>query len=111
MPDKKKNEIRERNRRYQAEWYRRNRQTQILRSNETKKHKREWLCSLKEGKSCLMCSESHPATLDFHHRNPKEKDFGLGEAMNMSKAKVLAEMAKCDVLCANCHRKLHWEES
>lgn len=44
--------------------------------------------------------------MDFDHRDPATKSFNLmtGRAMLMSTAKVLAEVAKCDVVCANCHR-------
>ena len=63
-------------------------------------------------KSCSKCPESHIACLDFHHRNPKEKDFAVSRAIDRkcSKEKILKEIAKCDILCSNCHRKLHWEE-
>jgi Fe-S-cluster-containing dehydrogenase component len=60
---------------------------------------------------CLKCGESDIACLDFHHRNPAEKD---GNVVHMARygnvEKALAEAAKCDVLCSNCHRKLHYYE-
>jgi hypothetical protein len=39
-----------------------------------------------------------------------KKEFSIAEAMdrNTRKQKLLEEMNKCDVLCANCHAKLHW---
>jgi formate-dependent nitrite reductase cytochrome c552 subunit len=44
--------------------------------------------------------------MDFDHRDPATKLFNLttGRVMLMATAKVLAEAAKCDVVCANCHR-------
>lgn len=72
----------------------------------------EWFSSLKEGRSCEQCGESHPACLDFHHRDPSKKEFDLGmvKRKQFAKQRVLDEIAKCAVLCSNCHRKLHWEE-
>lgn len=57
--------------------------------------------------ACSRCPESHPACLDFHHRDPETKSFALSRGHEHSRAAILAEIAKCDVLCANCHRKEH----
>ena len=46
------------------------------------------------------------AALEFHHRDPGTKGFTLG-SFNGSWEKLLAEAAKCDLLCANCHRRRH----
>lgn len=61
---------------------------------------------------CCKCGFNHPAALDFHHRDPKDK---LYEVCNMprksiGKERILCEIEKCDVLCANCHRILHDEQ-
>jgi hypothetical protein len=44
--------------------------------------------------------------MDFDHRVPATKSFNLmaGRAMLMSTERLLAEVAKCDIVCANCHR-------
>jgi hypothetical protein len=59
---------------------------------------------------CKQCGESHISCLVFHHRNPKEKNFTIAKMVSgkMKKELILEEIKKCDVLCANCHRKLHW---
>src|SRR5690349_16452391 len=68
---------------------------------------------LREYKSTLRCSQcgfDHPAALDFHHRDPAQKSFAIGSAVANGKswATILAEIAKCDVLCRNCHAVLHF---
>jgi hypothetical protein len=62
--------------------------------------------------SCKECDENHPATLDFHHINSDEKYKTVSDLKwsGCSNETFLKEIEKCDVLCANCHRKLHWEE-
>src|SRR5688572_13154960 len=58
------------------------------------------------------CGESHIACLVFHHPDPKLKCFDIGRADSRmwSLKRLLEEMTKCQVLCANCHLKLHWRE-
>lgn len=53
-----------------------------------------------------------PCVMDFHHRDPSTKAFGLsvGECASRSTTDVMAEIAKCDLLCANCHRIVEHEE-
>jgi formate-dependent nitrite reductase cytochrome c552 subunit len=56
---------------------------------------------------CTDCGQRYePFQMDFDHRDPSTKLFTLmtGRAMLMSTAKLLAEVAKCDIVCANCHR-------
>lgn len=62
-------------------------------------------------KSCSRCPENHIACLDFHHRDPDAKEFKINAAYERrySKAKIMKEIEKCDIVCANCHRKLHAE--
>ncbi len=61
------------------------------------------------GSVCGACGRGGPAALfEFHHRNAAEKDFGLSEnGIPHSWAKTVAELAKCVMLCANCHREVH----
>jgi len=71
-----------------------------------------WFAELKETFSCTRCGESHPACLQFHHRDPSAKEITVAIAISRawSKKRILAEAAKCDVLCANCHAKHHAAE-
>lgn len=54
---------------------------------------------------CVDCGEEDPIVLEFDHRPGFEKSFNIGEARNFNLTKVMAEMSKCDVRCANCHRR------
>jgi 5-methylcytosine-specific restriction endonuclease McrA len=56
---------------------------------------------------CIDCGEDDPVVLEFDHRDAADKHFTLGRALavNPSLERLRAEMAKCDVRCANCHRR------
>lgn len=61
--------------------------------------------------ACLSCGETDPDCLDFHHRDPGSKAMTVSQAMRgPSFARLKAEIEKCDVICANCHRKQHAKE-
>lgn len=54
---------------------------------------------------CVDCGESDPVVLEFDHvRGTKKKHVGV-LINNSSWATILEEIAKCDVRCANCHRR------
>lgn len=79
-------------------------------SKRARNKKRQWLLDLKKAFSCIKCSENHPGCLQFHHRDPSTKLFSIGNAIRsvQDKIKIMNEIEKCDVLCANCHAKLHY---
>jgi hypothetical protein len=82
------------------------------RCNEQRTRKREFFKQLKMGKSCSRCGYSDWRCLDFHHKDGTEKDDNIAKMIlrNLGKERILKEIEKCEVLCANCHRILHWEE-
>jgi len=94
---------------YERAWYARNSQKVMQKVKAQKRATVQWFKTLKSSLKCVQCGESDPVCLDFHHRDPGQKDFSLYQAarLAMGKNRILAEIAKCDVLCANCHRKLH----
>ncbi len=61
-----------------------------------------------KGGKCQICGYSKcSAALELHHINAKEKSFGIGEkGYTRSWEKVKAELDKCVLLCANCHREV-----
>jgi len=65
----------------------------------------DWLLSKKT--PCIICGESEPMCIDFHHIDPSEKDFTIGQKRNIDKNILQKEIDKCVCLCANCHRKIH----
>ena len=79
--------------------------TSVTKSRKSTKKK---LVELFGGK-CERCGwNENQAALDFHHRNPKEKEFGLGASgMTFAFSKLNEEANKCHLLCSNCHRVIH----
>jgi 5-methylcytosine-specific restriction endonuclease McrA len=60
------------------------------------------------GGECVVCGyDRHLGALQFHHVDPSEKQFALaavGTALSLARAR--AEVAKCVLLCANCHAEV-----
>jgi hypothetical protein len=72
--------------------------------------KKQILLDARQG-GCIRCGEKDPSCLDFHHRNGKIDKLGhIGVFRKFGTQRLLNEIAKCDVLCANCHRKYHRDE-
>lgn len=63
-----------------------------------------------KGGKCEKCGY-HKCTkaLDFHHRDPKEKEFRISSGKSIGWEKTKKEIEKCDLLCSNCHREIHHE--
>ena len=72
-----------------------------------KKIRTERRAMLLDGKVCERCGFDDPRALEFHHRNPAEKEFTVGSLMTKSLERLLAEVAKCEIICANCHAIEH----
>ncbi|MEK6908949.1 MAG: hypothetical protein AABX23_02775 [Nanoarchaeota archaeon] len=64
------------------------------------------------GGKCIRCGyNKYPEVLEFHHRNPAEKLFNISlKGHCRSWERIKAEIEKCNLVCANCHRETHVEE-
>lgn len=95
-----------------ASWYYRNKVRHIAntsaRVEKLRRARMLRLLKLKGGK-CGKCGYNRcVAALEFHHRDPSKKLFGVNlRAMTKSIAVIMAEVKKCDLLCSNCHREYH----
>jgi len=61
------------------------------------------------GGMCSGCSSVVPDSLfEFHHWDPREKEFGISrDGLARRWEAIEAELLKCVMLCANCHREVH----
>ncbi|WP_256295968.1 homing endonuclease associated repeat-containing protein [Haloarchaeobius salinus] len=71
---------------------------------------RSWVNELKADAGCRRCGETETACLDYHHRDGVDKEMNVSQMVTNGYGmdELQAEIAKCDVLCANCHRKEHF---
>lgn len=64
-----------------------------------------------KGGKCIKCGYNKCVdSFDFHHKNPKDKDFNISKltrGKNFSD-KLKSELDKCELLCSNCHRETHF---
>lgn len=67
---------------------------------------RSQLTSIKVSMGCCICGERAPEALHFHHVDPTHKKFTISRG-TQEWAVVQEELSKCEVLCANCHAKVH----
>ena len=80
--------------------------------NVLKAKRRELIESTKEKQGCMRCKIQDPRVLEFHHIDSSKKEFSIADYYysQYGIVRLEKEIAKCVVICANCHRILHAEE-
>lgn len=79
--------------------------------NKDRKEVREYIFNYLSNNSCVLCGTTDVLALEFDHIEPTEKEFNMCYAGNGKQGgkvslDILAkEIAKCQVLCRNCHQK------
>jgi len=69
-----------------------------------KKIRRRWLNIYKKAKGCSLCGyNEHPAALQFDHLDPSLKVKDVSNMVTLKLKRLMDEVRKCRVLCANCH--------
>ena len=96
----------EKNRKYQAEWAKRNRPAKG--SEPYFKAKKRIIFEAKS-EPCAICKQTFPpAAMDLHHIDPTDKEFTVSKALReVGYEKLMQEISKCVALCAVCHRLVH----
>lgn len=109
MPYKDPEKRREAHKLYMRKRYAQNPVAQKLATARNRKKRRDWFKDFKKSLKCNRCGESHYACLEFHHRDPRKKNFNLAHAIRSGLAykRVMQEISECEVLCGNCHKKHH----
>lgn len=75
--------------------------------------KRKYEAIVARGCKCEICGYSkNISAFEFHHLNANEKEYQLDSRhfSNTSIEKLEQELSKCILLCANCHREVHYPD-
>lgn len=92
-------------------YYEKNKELCIKRNAISRGKRRVEWHDFKSRLACSVCGFSHPAVIDFHHRDPSTKKGSVFRLAADGKwRRAYEEAMKCDVLCANCHRIHHYNE-
>jgi hypothetical protein len=95
-------------REYDAAWYRANKAKRQARVRADRAAHVEWMNSLKEGRPCADCGQAFPPyVMEWDHLPGTEKTLVLADTRRAAygRRRILAELAKCELVCANCHRE------
>ena len=93
---------------YKQEHYAANRQRYISAARSRKialiAERTDYIVAFLREHPCVDCGESDPVVLEFDHL--RDKKFTISKGLQDREwQSVLDEIAKCDVVCANCHRR------
>lgn len=78
-----------------------------LRDKNRRQEFKKWCVEYKGGK-CEICGYNKcMRSLDFHHRDPEQKDFEISANWKVGKDKAMKELDKCSLICRNCHGEIH----
>lgn len=94
---------------YRKQHYQANREKYLakikVKKQEQKNRLKEFLWNYKLAHPCVRCGESDPIVLEFDHLEDKQLNIARVGSQGWSIEKLEEEISKCQVLCANCHRK------
>jgi hypothetical protein len=93
-----------------AQWYESHKTKHVSqvrqRTDRQRKASRQYIRDYLTQHCCSDCGERDPVVLEFDHvRGKKFKDVSKLVAEGYSIATIEKEINKCDVVCANCHRR------
>ena len=93
---------------YNKKHYEENPEYHKAKAKRSRQNVTDWFKDFKSKLSCKVCGEDDPVVLDFHHRDKTTKEFSISDGLRRySRQRMLDEIDKCDVMCANCHRRHH----
>ena len=94
-------------------WYEKRKERVMERKKQRRREIADWFRRYKNTLRCMDCGINHPAVLQFHHRSRDDKNFTIANVVRRADSikQIMNEIKKCDVLCVNCHAKLHWRET
>ncbi len=90
------------------DWYAKNKNATYQRNKRTRARLQEWYRSLKDHKPCTDCGKTYPHyQMDWDHLPQFEKRAEVIRILRdtSNKNAVLEEIAKCELVCALCHRE------
>ena len=94
---------------YQREWYNNNKESAKKKSKISNKKIRErnqeFIISYLKEHPCCKCGESDIVVLEFDHIRDKKFEISKLIKGNSSFENLKVEIEKCQVLCANCHKR------
>lgn len=67
---------------------------------------KQFIQDYKAHRGCAHCGDTRYYVLDFHHPD-QNKEYEVSQMHGFSLEKIIREIEKCEVLCANCHREEH----
>ncbi len=114
MPQKNKEARRSCDSKYNKKWYAKNKKKKKEQSKKSRKRavnrNRQYVEIYKLAHPC-SCGEKEPCSLSFHHCNG-DKTGNLSDMVNRGYGitRIQKEINKCNILCLNCHAKLHNKE-
>lgn len=94
-------------------WYEKNKKSVLVRTKRNNKARISVNLPLvkdyAESEGCCVCGETDYVVLDFHHLDPKKKEYTVSLlVLNAFPLRtIIAEINKCAILCSNCHRRYH----
>ena len=94
-------------------WYRANPDYVKKRNANRKEDISNFVLKYKEGKSCFICGYNKiSGILEFHHKTRDDKNFNISEASSnhVGDETLMKEIEKCNLICPNCHREIHFNE-
>lgn len=94
------------NREYQRQHYLAHKETYLDKAYARRDMMKQFVWGILCQSQCVDCSEADPIVLEFDH----VRGVKLGNVMNMAqdqaaKSKIQSEIDKCEIVCANCHKK------
>ncbi len=84
------------------------RKEELKRAVVKRRRKIKQLAIIYKGGRCQICGyNKYQGALDLHHVDPRTKEFAISDGGHArSWSRVKAEIAKCILVCANCHREV-----
>lgn len=93
---------------YHKKHYEKNKGRYTNQNVAIRKRNKDFINRYKRTQKCSRCPETRWYVLDFHHLDKKDVEVSVMVNKCFSLKKIKEEIRKCEIVCANCHREIHY---
>jgi len=95
---------------YTRNHYKNNREQYLLKNIKRRNFNKDFCNRVKSIKKCQNCNEKRYWVLEYHHIHNKKENISILAHQGTSIKTLKNEIRKCIILCANCHKDMHYKE-